>query len=83
MEGIDLWPPGYTWNAHGFKVLRAQAKDGVPCVDVEFDLEDDGSVPNHGKLWKSLMRAHLGDREAMEARRRRQQRVFQRAAHQA
>jgi predicted metal-dependent hydrolase len=26
------------------------------------------SVPNHGKLWKSLMRAHLGDYEAAEAR---------------
>ena len=25
------------------------------------------SVPNHGKLWKSLMRAHLGNHEAMEA----------------
>ena len=25
------------------------------------------SVPNHGKLWKSLMRAHLGDYEAKEA----------------
>jgi predicted metal-dependent hydrolase len=24
-------------------------------------------VPNHGKLWKSLMRAHLGDYEAYEA----------------
>ena len=24
------------------------------------------SVPNHGKLWKSLMRAHLGDFEAYE-----------------
>lgn len=24
-------------------------------------------VPNHGKLWKSLMRAHLGDYEALEA----------------
>ena len=23
-------------------------------------------VPNHGKLWKSLMRAHLGDYERME-----------------
>ena len=22
-------------------------------------------VPNHGKLWKSLMRAHLGDYEKM------------------
>ena len=26
------------------------------------------SVPNHGKLWKSLMRAHLGDWEALETR---------------
>jgi predicted metal-dependent hydrolase len=26
------------------------------------------SVPNHGKLWKSLMRAHLGEYEAAEAR---------------
>lgn len=25
------------------------------------------SVPNHGKLWKSLMRAHLGDYEKFEA----------------
>ena len=25
-------------------------------------------VPNHGKLWKSLMRAHLGDFEDIEAR---------------
>jgi hypothetical protein len=27
------------------------------------------SVPNHGKLWKSLMRAHLGDYEKAEAHR--------------
>jgi predicted metal-dependent hydrolase len=26
------------------------------------------SVPNHGKLWKSLMRAHLGPYEAQEQR---------------
>ncbi len=25
-------------------------------------------VPNHGKLWKSLMRVHLGDYEALEKR---------------
>ena len=25
-------------------------------------------VPNHGKLWKSLMRAHLGDYEVSESR---------------
>ncbi len=26
------------------------------------------SVPNHGKLWKCLMRAHLGDYEHLELR---------------
>ena len=26
------------------------------------------SVPNHGKLWKSLMMAHLGDYEELERR---------------
>jgi predicted metal-dependent hydrolase len=25
-------------------------------------------VPNHGKLWKSLMRAHLGDYESLDKR---------------
>jgi predicted metal-dependent hydrolase len=25
-------------------------------------------VPNHGKLWKSLMRAHLGDYETLDRR---------------
>jgi predicted metal-dependent hydrolase len=26
------------------------------------------SIPNHGKLWKTLMRAHLGDYESLESR---------------
>ena len=26
------------------------------------------SIPNHGKLWKSLMRAHLGNYEQIEAK---------------
>ena len=30
------------------------------------------SIPNHGKLWKALMSAHLGDWEATEQRLRRQ-----------
>jgi predicted metal-dependent hydrolase len=29
------------------------------------------SVPNHGRLWKSLMRAHLGDYEKQEEQLRR------------
>lgn len=32
------------------------------------------SVPNHGKLWKSLMRAHIGDYERVESK-------IKRAAH--
>jgi predicted metal-dependent hydrolase len=28
-------------------------------------------APNHGRLWKSLMRAHLGDYEALDLRLRR------------
>jgi predicted metal-dependent hydrolase len=28
-------------------------------------------APNHGKLWKSLMRAHLGDHERLESELRR------------
>ena len=30
------------------------------------------SVPNHGRLWKSLMRAHLGDYEHLEIRLRKE-----------
>ncbi len=29
------------------------------------------AVPNHGKLWKSLMRAHLGEYEGLEGELRR------------
>ena len=29
------------------------------------------TVPNHGKLWKSMMRTHLGDYEKLEAELRR------------
>ena len=33
-------------------------------------------VPNHGKLWKSLMRVHLGDYEARELQLRITQGVY-------
>jgi predicted metal-dependent hydrolase len=36
------------------------------------------SVPNHGKLWKSLMRAHLGSYEGLEAQLREHSGVKQR-----
>ena len=52
-------------------------------LDLETDLWDyvivhellHFSVPNHGKLWKSLMRVHLGDYEALEYRLRRKQKT--------
>lgn len=48
--------------------------DEVP--DLEADLQDyiivhellHMSVPNHGPLWKSLMRAHLGEYQLLEAK---------------
>jgi predicted metal-dependent hydrolase len=50
------------------------------CIDLRPNLQDyvvvhellHLRVPNHGKLWKSLMRAHLGNFETMEAELRRQ-----------
>jgi hypothetical protein len=33
------------------------------------------SVPNHGRLWKSLMRAHLGDYECLADRLNKQDQV--------
>jgi hypothetical protein len=48
----------------------------VELIEMEKDLGDYVIVhellhfrtPNHGKLWKSLMRAHLGDYEMLEKR---------------
>jgi predicted metal-dependent hydrolase len=34
------------------------------------------SIPNHGRLWKSLMRAHLGDYERLETRLKRSSHGF-------
>lgn len=41
--------------------LREELQDYVIVHELLHD-----RVPNHGKLWKSLMRAHLGDYEARE-----------------
>lgn len=49
---------------------------GADVLNLESDLVDyiivhellHLRVPNHGKLWKSLMRAYLGDYEGMERR---------------
>ena len=43
MRKGELWPPGYTLSANGFKVLRQQTHDGKPCGNVEFDLENEES----------------------------------------
>ena len=46
--------------------LLGMAKDLADYVIVHELLHF--SVPNHGKLWKSLMRVHLGDYEHLEQR---------------
>jgi len=46
------------------------------CLDLPSELQDyvivhellHFSVPNHGKLWKSLMQVHLGEYEMLEGR---------------
>jgi len=40
----------------------------VPKVQLEHFASKMYILPNHGKLWKSLMRAHLGDYEKLEKR---------------
>lgn len=40
--------------------LRHELQDYVIVHELLHD-----HVPNHGKLWKSLMRAHVGDHEAL------------------
>lgn len=37
------------------------------------------NVPNHGKLWKSLMRAHLGDYERLESKIKRLENICDRS----
>ena len=39
--------------------------------DVSLFFDDLLDVPNHGKLWESLMRVHLGDHEKQELKLRR------------
>jgi len=34
------------------------------------------SVPHHGKLWKALMRAHLGDYERLDTQLKRRGKTF-------
>ena len=41
--------------------LKVELQDYVIVHELLHD-----KVPNHGKLWKSLMRAHLGDYEVYE-----------------
>ncbi len=37
------------------------------------------SVPNHGRLWRSLMRVHLGDYEVSESRLKQQSKSYRQA----
>ena len=49
-----------------FKAPEAEKPTILLMIDRN-ELEDQ-MLKNHGKLWKSLMRAHLGEHEQLEAR---------------
>jgi predicted metal-dependent hydrolase len=72
---------GLVWHTQGsgntFTMLKtAELLFNTELLDLDEDLGDyvivhellHFRVPNHGKLWKSLMRAHLGDYERQEER---------------
>ena len=51
--------------------LTSLPDDDIPNAEQDYVIVHEllyFSVPNHGKLWKSLMRAHIGEYEQFEAR---------------
>jgi hypothetical protein len=61
--------PSFTRPVKGTDILeKRDAALGMVRTEVHSKVAD-----NHGRLWKSLMRAHLGDYEGMEARLKRLQ----------
>jgi predicted metal-dependent hydrolase len=59
-----------SWSTNGNLTLNEELLSVDPEVAdyvIVHELLHD-RAPNHGKLWKSLMRAHLGDYEQLERR---------------
>jgi predicted metal-dependent hydrolase len=73
VQAIALRPMSNKWASCS---TAGKLNFNSELLDLDWDLGDfvivhellHFSVPNHGKLWKSLMRAHLGDYERLETR---------------
>lgn len=60
--GLLLHSRGLNFNSEHLSLQRDLADYVIVHELLHF------SVPNHGKLWKSLMRVHLGNYEHLELR---------------
>jgi len=58
------WASYSTTGRLTFDASLLELREGLQDYVIVHELLHD-HVPNHGKLWKSLMRAHLGDHEAL------------------
>jgi predicted metal-dependent hydrolase len=58
------WASYSTTGRLTFDASLLDLREGLQDYVIVHELLHD-HVPNHGKLWKSLMRGHLGDHEAL------------------
>ena len=73
VRSITVRPMARKWASCS---TRGNLTFGMAVLDLGRDLQDyvivhellHLRVPNHGRLWKILMRLHLGDYERLEAR---------------
>lgn len=72
VTGIYIRPMRTKWascSSNGILSFNAELLDMEPAVWTYVIVHEllHFAVPNHGRLWKSLMRAHVGDWERCEA----------------
>ena len=73
VNGITLRPMNRKWASCSTEGNLTFNTDLLDCDDAVRDYVIVHEllhffVPNHGRLWKSLMRAHLGEYEALDLR---------------
>ncbi len=61
------WASYSTTGRLTFDALVPEMQEGFQDYVIVHELLH-SRIPNHGKLWKSLMQAHLGDYEKLEAK---------------
>ena len=61
------WASYSTTGRLTFDALVLELQEGLQDYVIVHELLH-SRIPNHGKLWKSLMHAHLGDYEKLEAK---------------